>query len=172
SVWVEPKERWGEGSVDLVELPTDTEFFDNIVAFWHPKEPLQAGGTYSYRYRLTWCSEPPVRRNVATVAQTLVGASTLHKGMRAFVIDFSGTEEFNLCDDFDDFCSDKTRNLELTASVGTIVNVAIRRNRISSGHRVTFEYQPAPGASLADLRCAITVNGKPVSEVWIYRWTA
>ncbi len=172
SVWVEPEEPWGEGSVDLVELPTQTEFFDNIVAFWHPQKPLQPGGAYTYRYRLTWCSEPPVRRNCATVKQTLVGASTLHKEKREFAIDFADTEELNLCDDFDDFCPDKTQNVELTASAGTIGNVALRRNRISGGHRITFEYQPAAGASLADLRCALVVNGKSVSEVWIYRWTA
>jgi len=36
SVWVEPKEGFGEGAVELVELPTKTEYFDNIVAFWAP----------------------------------------------------------------------------------------------------------------------------------------
>ena len=30
SVWVEPKDNWGEGSVDLVELPAETEYFDTI----------------------------------------------------------------------------------------------------------------------------------------------
>ena len=172
SVWVEPKGPWGSGTVDLIELPTQTEYFDNIVAFWHPREPMQEGRDYSYRYRLTWCREPAIRRNFADVSQTLTGASTLHEGMRAFSIDFANTENLGLCDDFDDFCPDKARNVELIASVGTIVNVATRRNRISGGHRVTFEYQPAPGSLLADLRCSLTVSGKPVSETWIYRWTA
>ncbi len=172
SVWVEPESGWGEGSVDLVELPTQTEYFDNIVAFWHPKEPLQAGSAYTYRYRLTWCQEPPVRRNLATVTQTLVGASSRHEGMRVFYIDFAGTEKLNLCDDFDDICSEKNGNVELSASTGSFVNVAIRRNRIAGGHRAGFEYRPAPGAFQADLRCALTLNGKPVSEVWLYRWTA
>ncbi len=172
SVWIEPKDAWGEGSVDLVELPTKTEYFDNIVAFWHPREPLQGGGAYTYRYRLTWCSEPPIRRNFANVMETLVGASAQHKGLRLFYIDFAGTEEFKLCDDVDDFCGDRNGNVELTASAGTIVNVAIRRNRISGGHRVSFEYQPATGALEADLRCALVAEGKLVSEVWVYRWTA
>lgn len=172
SVWVEPKDHWGEGSVDLVELPTQTEYFDNIVAFWHPKEPLEPSRSYNYRYRLTWCDEPPIRHNFATVSQTLVGASTQHEGMRLFYVDFSGTEDFNLCDDFDDFCADKNGNVELTASAGAIVNIAIRRNMISGGHRVGFEYQPAPGVVEADIRCALIWEGKPISEIWIYRWTA
>ncbi len=172
SVWVEPREAWGEGSVDLVELPTKTEYFDNIVAFWRPKEPLQAGGSYTYRYKLTWCSEPPIRRIFARVMQTLAGASTQHQGMRLFSIDFAGTEEFKLCDDVDDFCHDRNENVELTASAGTIANIAIRRNRISGGHRVSFEYQPAAGVAEADLRCRLVAEGKLISEVWVYRWTA
>ena len=172
SVWVEPRDAWGDGSVDLIELPTTTEYFDNIVAFWHPKEPLQGGGTYSYRYRLTWCAEPPVRQNFARVTQTRVGASPQHRGMRQFFVDFAGTEGFKLCDDVDDFCGATNGNVELTASAGTIVNVAIRRNRISGGHRVSFEYQPAASAAEADLRCCLVSEGKPVSEVWVYRWTA
>ena len=172
SVWVEPREAWGEGSVDLIELPTKTEYFDNIVAFWHPTEPLQGGETYSYRYRLTWCAEPPIRFNFARVTQTLVGASPQHKGMRQFFVDFAGTDEFKLCDDVDDFCGATNGNVELTASAGAIVNVAIRRNRISGGHRVSFEYQPAAGAVEADLRCCLVAEGKPVSEIWVYRWTA
>jgi periplasmic glucans biosynthesis protein len=172
SVWVEPEDIWGEGSVDLVELPTQTEYFDNIVAFWHPKEPLQAGGEYSYRYRLTWCQEPPLRQNTATVAQTLVGASSRQDGARLFFVDFAGTEKFNLCDDLDDFCRNKNGNLELSASTGTFVNAALRRNRIAGGHRVSFEFQPAQGSTLADLRCLLAADGKPVSEIWLYRWTA
>lgn len=172
SIWIEPEDGWGQGSVDLVELPTKTEYFDNIVAFWHPKEPLQAGGTYSYRYRLTWCAEPPIRVNFARVAQTLAGASPQHKGMRQFFVDFAGTDGFKLCDDVDDFCGATNGNVELNASAGTIVNVAVRRNRISAGHRVSFDYQPAAGVTEADLRCCLIADGKPVSEIWVYRWTA
>lgn len=172
SVWVEPRDAWGDGSVELVELPTKTEYFDNIVAYWRPKEPLQANAFYTYRYRLTWCAEPPIRRNFATVTQTLVGASTQHKGMRQFYVDFADTEQLNLCDDMNEFCSDKNRNLELSASVGSIVNAALRRNRIAGGHRVSFEFEPAAGTSEADLRCVLISEGRPVSEVWLYRWTA
>ncbi|MBJ7535631.1 glucan biosynthesis protein [Rhodomicrobium vannielii ATCC 17100] len=172
SLWVEPRESFGKGSVDLVELPTTTEYFDNIVAYWHPKEPLAAGASYAYKYRLTWCDAPPLRINYATVAQTLVGASLQNAGRRLFNIDFAGTEEFNLCDDSDEFCGDKSRTMELTASAGTIVNATIRRNRVSGGHRVAFEYEPAAGSDEADLRCGLLSDGKPISEVWIYRWTA
>lgn len=43
SLWVEPLGDWGEGSVQLVEIPTDDEIHDNIVAMWVPKQPATAG---------------------------------------------------------------------------------------------------------------------------------
>ncbi len=157
--------------MDLVELPAETEYFDNIVAFWHPKNPLWAGGAYTCRYRLTWRQEPGAPGDYATVTQTLAGASTRQEGMLVFYIGFAGTEKLSLCDDFDDFCSNKSSNVELSASAGTFVNVAVRRNQIAAGHRAGFEYQPAPGSLLAGLRCMLAVNRTPVSEVWLYRWT-
>ncbi len=92
--------------------------------------------------------------------------------MRLFYVDFHGTEALHFCSEYEDFCPNSAANLELMASAGTIVNVAIRRNRISGGHRIGFEYQPAPGVAEADLRCALMKDGKQLSEVWVYRWTA
>ena len=47
SLWVEPKPGpnggWGKGAVQLVEIPTVDETFDNIVAFWNPAGQTEAG---------------------------------------------------------------------------------------------------------------------------------
>ena len=90
--------------------------------------------------------------------------------MRLFYIDFAGTEEFKLCDDLAIFCAGKTGNVELSASTGTFVNIAIRRNQIAGGHRVSFEYQPAPGYAGRFALCA-PLGRQAISEVWLYRWT-
>jgi glucan biosynthesis protein len=70
SLWVEPARDWGEGVVELVEIPTDREVNDNVVAFWRPHEPLKAKGEYIFNYRLHWCwsapSEPPLSEVIAT----------------------------------------------------------------------------------------------------------
>jgi periplasmic glucans biosynthesis protein len=62
---VKPRDNWGGGSVDLVELPTETEYFDNAVAFWLPREqlPVDAAG-------LAWL---PSQMNFAAVTETLAG---------------------------------------------------------------------------------------------------
>ena len=36
SVWVTPHTNWGDGEVHLVELSTQYEGMDNVVAFWNP----------------------------------------------------------------------------------------------------------------------------------------
>ena len=59
SAWVETKGNWGNGCAQLVEIPTQAEYFDNIVAFWRPDAQLRAGQEYSINYRLSWCDDVP-----------------------------------------------------------------------------------------------------------------
>ena len=39
SLWVIPQGDWGSGTLNLVEIPTEDEMHDNIVAFWCPDKP-------------------------------------------------------------------------------------------------------------------------------------
>ena len=59
SLWVEPIGDWGEGVVELVEIPSDREVNDNMVAFWRPHDPLRAKGENILNYRLHWCWAAP-----------------------------------------------------------------------------------------------------------------
>mgnify|MGYP000327270674 CR=1 FL=1 len=48
SAWITTKGPWGRGWVELVQIPTDDEIHDNIVAFWRPAaapigQPLDLG---------------------------------------------------------------------------------------------------------------------------------
>ena len=94
SAWVEPIGDWGAGSVQLVEIPTDDETNDNIVAFWTPAEPVRAGDARTYRYRLTWTAEEPAS-GVARVVATRVGlggkpGQPRPPGVKKLVVDFEG----------------------------------------------------------------------------------
>ena len=59
NLYVEPQEGFEAGEVQLVELPTNAEYGDNIVAFFVPDEPARAGGEFGFRYRLHWSGEEP-----------------------------------------------------------------------------------------------------------------
>ncbi|HYJ99891.1 MAG TPA: glucan biosynthesis protein D, partial [Burkholderiaceae bacterium] len=95
SLWVEPKSNWGKGSVQLVELPTDDETNDNIVAFWTPDAKPRAGEELLFSYRLHWGARPPVQPPAARVAATrtgiggIVGQKRKYASWR-FTIDFEG----------------------------------------------------------------------------------
>ena len=51
-IWVEPKGDWGAGAVQLVEIPTEDEIHDNIVAYWRPDARASQQGD-SLRLRLS-----------------------------------------------------------------------------------------------------------------------
>src|SRR5919205_3734035 len=51
TTWIEPLSGWGKGVVELVEIPTDDEIYDNISAFWLPESPPKAGDALGFRYR-------------------------------------------------------------------------------------------------------------------------
>ena len=97
-IWVEPIGEWGEGAVQLVEIPTKDETNDNIVAYWVPKKPVRAGDELAYAYKLYWQNDephPPV--NIGRVVSTHSGAGGVpgvphpnDDDKRKFVIDFAG----------------------------------------------------------------------------------
>jgi glucans biosynthesis protein len=174
SAWVAPKGSWGTGSVELVEIPTDVEYVDNIVACWRPAQPLAAGGTYSFAYQIAWCDEAPAR-NLARVHKTRTGLGT-RPGTLRFVVDFK----------------DPSRSIEkvagsnaivldappvpniaaaLGASAGSVTPPVVQRNPHLAGTRVTFELDPGDAKDI-ELRLALTSDGEPASETWLYRWSA
>ena len=65
SLWVEPRGDWGKGRVVLVQLPTNNETNDNIVAFWTPDEPVREGQSLSHDLHslllLLDHDKPPIR---------------------------------------------------------------------------------------------------------------
>ena len=59
SLFVEPDGDWGDGEVRLVEIPTNSEYHDNVVAFWVPREPARRGQRLEYRYRTSALIDEP-----------------------------------------------------------------------------------------------------------------
>ncbi len=60
SLWVEPKGAWGEGMVQLLEIPTDDEIHDNIGAYWTTDKVEPAGSAVSRDYSLYWTVAPMI----------------------------------------------------------------------------------------------------------------
>lgn len=93
SAWIEPVGSWGEGHVELVQLPTPDETNDNIVAYWVPAKPPAVGQPLDYSYRLHWQGKEQMQRPPgAWVVQTRVGRGFAEPGEneQQFVVDFTG----------------------------------------------------------------------------------
>ncbi|HXJ01495.1 MAG TPA: glucan biosynthesis protein, partial [Micropepsaceae bacterium] len=58
-IWVEPRGDWGEGAVQLIEIPTEDETHDNIVAYWQPKSSVSGGDSFKLDYKLYWQEQEP-----------------------------------------------------------------------------------------------------------------
>ena len=52
SLVIETLGDWGNGTIELVEIPTDSEVNDNIVAFWVPETKAVAGQPMEFSYRM------------------------------------------------------------------------------------------------------------------------
>lgn len=165
-LWVEPMGDWGAGSVVLVEIPTRAEIFDNIVAYWRPRQPIRTGGRADLSYRLTWSSEAPVDTGVARVLKTSMGAR--HNGAdplpgRIAVIDF---EDHPLFADGPEAIS-----VQITSPHADTTDGVLQRNPETGGLRLAFAFDPGE-RDLVELRAQLRRDGQMASEVWLYRWTA
>jgi glucans biosynthesis protein len=161
SVWVEPKGDWGKGIVQLVEIPTDSEIHDNIVAYWIPEAKVEAGQSLSFDYRLTWGEGNVMKPPPLQVVGTHVG-NQFGKDVFKFVIDFTG--------DFPNSAK-QIPEAEVWVGRGAIVGQTIKRNPHIKGWRLAFDYQPDGGDDLVEMRALIKVRGKQVSETWSNQWS-
>lgn len=160
SAWVEPLDDWGEGVIELLELPTQDEYNDNIVAYWRPESGLAPGAPHQYRYRLHWCWEPPAPTPLQQVSAVHSGRSS-NTGAWLFVVDFLGPQGSGAT----------ATAVRLEATTGKLANIRLVDNPITGGRRLSFDYYPDNGKT-ADISGELLAGGAPISESWIFRWTA
>lgn len=163
SLWIEPGSGWGRGAVTLVEIPTDKEIYDNIVAYWRPRAPLAPGSEHQISYRMTWCADAPRLRNVARVLNTRMGRGHVHRTKITAAIDFEPHEAIG--EDWDDIV------IHASANRGKVYPGILQRNPETGGARLAFSFEPGERRSV-ELRAQLMRDGRSVSEVWLYRWTA
>jgi periplasmic glucans biosynthesis protein len=162
SLWIEPIGDWGQGAVELVEIPSEREVNDNMVAFWRPHDPLRAKGEYLLNYRLHWCWAPPGEVKLAQTMQTRCGLAFDQKH-RQFIIDFVG-------DSLKGLKEESPPTLDAGADKGKIVSAVTQPNPDVSGWRVSIELDTQDN-KLVELHARLMQGDQPLTETWIYRWT-
>lgn len=169
SAWVEPLDGWGKGMVQLVEIPSQQEIHDNIVAFWVPEEPIEAGKAYHFRYRLHWTGDAPVRSGLAKVTATYTGiggvSGMLETDKRKFVIDFSAPDNIPSLKE----AIEKGEILpDISVSEGKIPGVHLIYNPVTKAPTLYMDYQP--NGKTSEMRISLKQGEKTISEVWSYQW--
>lgn len=166
SVWVETIGKWGKGFVELVEIPSQSERNDNLVAYWTPAEPLKPGSAATFEYRLHFALNPEAQLKGGRAIATRIGAGGTDvpiPSRRKFVIDFMGTALKNL--------EPNAKNVEAVcnASTGRIAQSVAHHNRFLDGWRLFFEFIPEEGKP-ADLRCFLRRDKDILTETWVFKW--
>jgi periplasmic glucans biosynthesis protein len=169
SLWVEPAGDWGRGSVQLIEIPTDDEIHDNIVAFWVPAEPARAGQSSEWRYRLHWVADEPYPGPLARTVATRLGnggqAGTARpQGVRKFMVEFKGEPLAKLP-------AGVIPQAVLSASRGAFSNLQTEAvpNDVPGHWRTHFDLTVA-GPEPVEMRCYLRSGETVLSETWLYQY--
>ncbi|MDE2577537.1 MAG: glucan biosynthesis protein D [Hyphomicrobiales bacterium] len=169
SVWIEPKGQWGKGAVQLVEIPTDDEIHDNIVAMWVPAEPTGPGKQVDLSYRIYWQADEPFPTDLARCVATRLGNGGIPgqprpKGVRKFMVEFMGGP-------LTDLPKGVKPEAALWASRGQFSYVFTEAvpDDVPGHWRAQFDLT-AEGADPVEMRCFLKIGDKIISESWLFQY--
>jgi len=158
SAWVQPLGDWGEGHVQLVEIPSDSEGNDNIVAYWRPAQGLRQGESFSYAYRLTWPDDVSAGPGLARIVRS-AGGRKLFSDLQEVAIDYSELAAEDLEDSF----------VHAAINPGRVVESRIQANPAINGARVFLSLE-TDSPDNAEIRIDLKRGDKRLAETWLYRW--
>jgi glucans biosynthesis protein len=160
STWVEPRGDWGDGRIELVEIPSTNELVDNMVAYWVPDAPVEPGARLDFSYSVSFYGDdgrrPPDGRVVATRQDGGPKGDT-----KRFVIDFAGAALNALADD-------KPPTAVVTTSPAPLAELLdhhVVRNPDTGGWRLSFQIKPKTEAPI-ELRAYLAGETGAMTETW------
>ncbi len=167
--WIEPRAPWGPGAVQLVELPTDDEIHDNIVACWLPEGPARAGEARTWRYRMHWQEFVPFFpvEELARCVATRTGRGGEQgrprpPGRRKFALEFDGAILGSIP-------WGVRPDVLAEASRGTISLARAEPVHHTARWLASFDLE-AGGPEPVELRCRLALGGEPISETWLFQY--
>ena len=169
STWVEPLGDWGKGSVQLVEMPTDDEINDNIVAYWCPATKAEGGSRVQLRYKLYWLADEPYPTTLARCVATRLGrggepGKPRPNGVRKFEVEFLGAPLARLP-------YGVKPDLVLWASRGnfTYTYAEAVPDDVPGHWRALFDLT-ADGRDPVEMRLYLKMGTEVLTETWLYQY--
>jgi periplasmic glucans biosynthesis protein len=171
SYWIEPIGHWGKGGVELVEIPSDEEIHDNIVAYWVPSLPVEADKPLGFAYLLSaflmqpdW---PPGGRVISTRSgNPAMGDNRAHypPGTRRIVVEFSGGE-------LDGLAAVQPVKAEVRSDNAAVATPVVQRLSDTGVWQVALVVTPKAAKRPVDLQCFLSLYGEVLTETWVYQWS-
>jgi glucans biosynthesis protein len=163
SVWISTHGEWGDGAVELVEIPTDTDIRDNIVAYWVPREEPKLGEPAAFSYTLYWYGDDPARPPGGRVVATRRDWGTV-ENVHRFVLDFDGAALRALP-------AEQAPRAVVTVAggkeTGDLLEQQVVKNAVTGGWRLSFQVRPKSGAPI-EIRAFLERGGQALTETWSY----
>jgi len=160
---VAPRDDWGAGHVELIEIPTGTEKNDNIVTFWVPDAPLKPGKPMVFSYLLYWYGDDVNRPPSGRAVSTRRDRGTIENGYR-FVIDFDGP---NLRAVPADRPPTAMLSAGPQADAAELLDSHVVKNPDTNGWRLSFQLRPRSNSPV-ELRAYLADGGDVLTETWSY----
>lgn len=169
SLWIEPLDGWGEGEVQLVEIKTDDEIHDNIVAMWVPKARATAGSSYHLRYRLYWQKDEPFPSPLARCVATRLGnggqpGQPRPPNVRKFMVEFQGKPLEGL-----PFGTRPEAVLSSSRGSFSYVFTEPVPDGVAGHWRAQFDLT-VDGDEPVELRLFLRDKGAALSETWLFQY--
>ncbi|MGF1545910.1 MAG: glucan biosynthesis protein [Thiotrichales bacterium] len=164
NAWVVPVGDWGKGYVKLTEIPTNSEYNDNIVAYWVPETTPEPGTPLRVEYRIDWSSELPAIEPKALVHATRTGFDFDDAGKpknRRVLVDFVGDQLKRLGPD---------AKIEPDITIGAggeLIEKHLTWNKVTQGWRLSFALNTEKDKPV-ELRAFLKSQGTTLSETWTY----
>lgn len=164
SAWIEPRGDWGAGRVELIEIPTQQDIHDNIVAFWVPDAVPAPGTAMPFSYRLSWYGDDPGRPPGGRAIATRRDRGTYEDAHR-FVIDFEGEKLAALPPET------VLRGIVTVApgggEAGELLEQVVVHNPVTGGWRLILQIRPR-GNDPLELRAFLQHGEDTLTETWTY----
>ncbi|MCP4177520.1 MAG: hypothetical protein GY756_07120 [bacterium] len=164
NVWLEPKNDWGDGSIELMEEPTDSYNVNNVTAYWKPSQPLLKGKSYNFDYTLNWSMQYP-KTDKAPVIATYIGKKD---NVFTYLVLYSDKKLKKLSP-----VTVLNANIKLSSNAVLVSKPNVQKDPYNNDWRVLFSIKPKSKNSKTPLEasCSLSNNKKLIiTETWNNKW--
>lgn len=157
SVWITPSEPWRDGTVQLLELPSDHEGIDNIGAYWVAKQPVAIDKPIELEYEIAFLHQAPKQHSLAKVTDFRVERSD--KSSLSLTVVFQG-------DNLSTLPTERQLLSQIEVQRGSAQEVVVRRTALNTVE-VSCKLIP-DGPYAMEMEVILKVEDELLSESWRY----